>query len=251
MEKLFFVIIFIVISGSVTGCGFFSDADEKFYFGEKIEPDKLEYQYRALANELHSIKPCYLIHSQSLSRGGFGSVGNQVSLLRSQCFAVVGEALGDERICDKVRSASTLFLSGANLNADLCRQKARLNRESSIRGSSSYRLDLPEIVSLAGYDLDEIDTFLVSEERFSGMEAAMDYRQNMPETYWGEVSRTLLHSEDFFDRITNLPGFGTSGDRANMNALRWETRQQRQWVAPEQRTQTVPEIRIPAQPEQQ
>jgi len=245
--RLFSMAIFFMMSASLSGCGLFSDADEKFLFGDTRKPDALEYEYRALANELHSIKPCYLIHPQSLSRGGFGPVGNQISLLRSRCFAAVAEKSGDERFCDKVRSASTLFSSGANLNAESCRRTARLNQGRMVQSGVSYRLDVPQIVSLAGYDEEEIDAYLVSEGRFSSMEAAMRYRRDQSSTYWNEVKMTLLHTEAFFDRIAHMPGYGTSDDQRKMNALRWNPRQQRLWTPPEERTHSTPEIRLPAQ----
>ncbi|MFC2993120.1 hypothetical protein ACFODV_13905 [Halomonas tibetensis] len=247
--RLFSVATFFMMSASLSGCGLFSDADEKFLFGDTRKPDALEYEYRALANELHSTKPCYLIHPQSLSRGGFGPVGNQVSLLRSRCFAAVAESSGDERLCDKVRSASTLFSSGANLNAESCRRTARLNHDRRIKSVVSYRLDVPQIVSLSGYDEEEIDAYLVSEGRFSSLEVAMRYRRDQSSTYWNEVKMTLLHTEEFFDRIVHMPGFGTSDDQRKMNALGWNPRQQRLWTPPDERTHSAPEIRLPAQSE--
>ncbi len=247
MTRIFSVLAVAMLVASTQGCGFFSDADEKFYSGEQRRPAELEYEYRALANELHSIKPCYLIHPQSLSKGGFGPGGSQVSLLRSRCFAAVAEVSGDEGPCDKVRSASTLFLSGADLNADLCRRVARMNHERQIKSGTSFKLDVPAIVSLAGYEEDEIDTYLVSEGRFSSMEAAMRYRRERSSTYWNEVKMTLLHTEGFFNRISELRGFGTTGDRAQMNGLRWEPRQQRLWTPPEQRRRSVPEATVRAQ----
>jgi hypothetical protein len=247
MTRIFSVVIFLIVSVSLGGCGLFSDADEKFLFGDTRNPDALEYDYRALANELHSIKPCYLIHPQSLSRGGFGPVGNQVSLLRSRCFAAVAESSGDERLCDKVRSASTLFSSGANLNAELCRRMARMNHGRRVRSGVSFSLDVPEIVSLAGYDEEEIDAYLVSEERFSSMEARMRFRQEQSSIYWNEVKMTLLHTEEFFDRIAHMPGFGTTDDQSKMNSLRWKPRQQRLWPPPEERKHSATELRLPAQ----
>lgn len=247
MARIFSVVIFLIVSVSLGGCGLFSDADEKFLFGDTRNPDALEYDYRALAIELHSAKPCYLIHPQSLSKGGFGPAGNQVSLLRSRCFAAVAESSGDERLCDKVRSASTLFSSGANLNAELCRRMARLNHGRSVKSGVSSSLDVSAIVSLAGYDAEEIDAYLVSEGRFSSMEAGMRFRQTPSSTYWNEVKMTLLHTEAFFDRIAHMPGFGTSDDQSRMNALRWRPREQRLWIPPEQRTRSTPEIGLPAQ----
>lgn len=247
MARIFYLVVFFIMSASLSGCGLFSDADEKFLFGDTRKPDALEYEYRALANELHSIKPCYMIHPQSLRKGGFGPTGNQVSLLRSRCFAAVAEKSGDERFCDKVRSASTLFSSGANLNAESCRRTARLNQGRRIQSGVSYRLDVPQIVSLAGYEEEEIDAYLVAEGRFSSMEAAIRYRRDQSSTYWNEVKMTLLHTEEFFDRIAHMPGFGTSDDQGKMNALRWEPRQRRLWTPPEERTHSAPEIRVPAQ----
>jgi len=244
VTTLFPVAMLAMLSASMSGCGLFSDADEKIYFGGERKPDELEYQYRALANEIHSIKPCYLIHPRSLNKGGFGPAGSQVSLLRSRCFAVVAEGSGNERICDKVRSASTLLLSGAALDADNCRLVARA------KGGSSFDLDVQRMVSLAGYDEEEVDEYLVLEGRFSSLEAAQRYRRDESSTYWNEVQMTLLHTEVFFNRIAQFPGFGTPEDRVEMNALKWEPRQQRLWTPPEERRRAAPELLVPAQSDQ-
>lgn len=238
---LFSVATFAVLFTSMSGCGFFSDADEKFYFSEGRQPDPLEYEYRALADELHSIKPCYLIHPHSLSKGGFAPVGSQVSLLRSRCFATVAQGTGNEHVCDKVRSASTFFLSGAELDAENCRSLAR------VKGGTAFSLDVAGMVSLAGYDEDEVNAYLYSKGRFSSIEVAMRYRRDRPSTYWNEVRMTLLHTEEFFNRITQFPGFGTPEDEAKMQALKWEPRKQRLWTPPEERTHSSPELRLPAQ----
>lgn len=242
--KPFCLAIIALLSCSISGCGFFSDADERFYFGEERAPDQLEYEYRALANEVHSIKPCYLIHPFSLSKGGFGPVGSQTYLLRSRCFAVVAQASGNEQLCDEVRSASTLFLSGAALNADNCRRTVRA------KGGSSFSLDVPELVALAGYKDHEVDEYLFSEDRFSSPETAASYRQDRSSTYWNEVRMTLLHTEEFFNRIADFPEAGTAEDRARMQALEWEPRQQRLWTPPEERTRSAPQLRVPAPPDQ-
>ena len=228
----------------ISGCGILSDADEKIYFTETRQPDELEYQYSALGSVIHSAKPCYLIHPDSLRKAGFNDVGSQVSFVRSSCFFVVAAATGDQDICANVRSVSTIFLSGADRNASLCRQVA---------GSGGFgdSLDVPAIVALAGYSQHEVDLYLASQERFSTAEVAMHYRQEQPDTYWGEVRRHLLHSADFFERIGSLPSFGTPADQAIMNAMTWTPRYQRPWVPPEQRTQSMPEARVPAQTAQE
>ena len=233
----------MMLSVLMSACGFFSDADEKFYFGEERRPDPLEYLYRTLANELHSVKPCYLIHPLSLSKGGFGPGGSQVSLLRSRCFALVAQGSGNEHICEKVRSASTLFLSGAALDADNCRRVARA------QGGVSFSFDVPAVVALAGYDESEIDQYLVSEGRFSSIAAATRYRRESPSTYWNEVRMTLLHTEQFFNRISQFPAFGTPEDQAEMQGLQWEPRRQRLWTPPEERGQSTSEIRARARSE--
>ena len=231
----------------MSGCGLVSDADEKFYFGDTQEPTVLDYQYLGLANEIDSVKPCYLIHPQSLRRGAFAPPGNQVALLRSLCFTAVAENTGDERLCDNVRSASTMFASGANLNAEACREMALINHGRRIISRISYHLDVPSIVSLTDYSEEEIDAYLVSERRFSSMDAAIRFRQEQASTYWNEVRMTLLHTEEFFDRIAHMPGFGTTVDQSEMNTLRWTPPQQRLWTPPEERTYSVPGHRLPAE----
>jgi len=234
-------IVLPLFVASMSGCGLLSDSDEKIYFNDSRQPDELEWQYLGLANELRSSKPCYLIHPKSLRKGAFNSIGNQVALIRSQCFLVAAVGSGNARVCQEVRSASTLFLSGANMNADLCRQL------TSMKGGYAYDLDVAEIVSLAGYSEDEVNEYLVSEQRFSSVDRARHYRQERSSTYWGEVRRNLLHSEGFFERIEHLPSFGTAEDAAQMKKVSWDPRPQGQWVPPEQRTGSVPQVRLPAQ----
>ena len=219
-----------VTLASTTGCGLFSDADEKRYFGETRPSGELEYQYLALASEMHSVKPCYLIHADSLSKAAFNSPGNQASLVRSECFSAVASASGDAQPCDKVRSVSTLFLSGANLDSDACHRAARA------RGSIAYGLDVPRVVALSGFEEGEVDEYLAAEGRFSSPRIAGRYRQQRPSLYWGEVRRHLLHSEEFFDRIDDLEGHAASADRAAMSALPWQPRPQRPWQLPERRS---------------
>lgn len=231
----------ILISVFISGCGLFSDADQKYYFSDTPQPDDLEYEYIALASEIHSVKPCYLIHPNSLRKGAFNAVGNQVTLLQSQCFHSVAGISGDPSPCEEVRSASTLFLSGAQFDKESCR------RSASAEAGFSYNLDVPEIVTLAGYTEEEIDAYLVSEGRFSTDEVAKSYRLDNSSVYWGEVRRNLLHSLEFFERIDQLPPFDQNPDTAKMSNLTWSPRPQRQWTSPEQRTQSTPEIKIPAQ----
>lgn len=239
--------VFAVVCLAMGGCGLISDADEKFYRGAARAPDALEYEYLALASELNSIKPCYLIHPESLRVSGFVSaIGSQVSLLRSRCFAEVASNSGDKLICDHVRSASTLFYSGASLNSELCRQLAGLNHGQTVVGRTSYNLDVAGMVSLAGYSEGEVDAYLVSEGRFSSMEAARRFRHEQPSTYWNEVRMTFFHSEAFFDRIDHLSGYGTSTDLVKMKSVTWSPRQQRLWAPPEARTHSRRELAVPA-----
>ena len=240
MRSLWAAIPLLLVATLINGCGVFSDADEKRY-GDTRQPDALERHYLALANELQSSKPCYLIHPESLIRSGFNAVGSQVALKRSRCFFVVARASGAPDLCEKVRSVSTIFLSGADMNTQLCR------RVASVRGGYGYGLDVPRIVALAGYTEEEVDAYLVSEERFSSLDVARRYRQERSSTYWGEVRRHLLHSEAFFERIDRLPSFGTAQDAAEMGTLAWKPRPQRPWVPPEQRGRSAPAVRVPAQ----
>lgn len=236
MKSLYFIVILLVLVG---GCGLLSDADEKIIFGETRKPIDLEREYRALASEIQSFKPCYLIHPDSLRKSGFASIGNQVSYLRSRCFLAVARQTGDRDICSSVRSVSTIFLSGADMNADLCRQVAG-------SGGSSPSLDVELMVGLAGYTKGEVDAYLVIEQRFTSLEAASRFRREKPDVYWGEVRRHLLHSADFFERTRSFPGFASAADEAKMRSLPWSPPVQRPWVAPEQRRRSVPEVRVRA-----
>lgn len=232
------VALWSVLTVSLSGCGFLSDADQKFYFGGGRQPNQLEYQYVALANEIHSVKPCYLIRPHSLSKAGLNPIGSQVSLVRSECFSAVAQSSQNEMVCENVRSASTLFLSGASLDSERCRRLARGS------GGTAFRLDVQELVLLAGYDLEEIDAYLVSEGRFSGINIAARYRLDRTSTFWNEVRMTLLHSKQFFLRIGQLPGFGGPEDQAEMDSIEWEPRQIRLWPQAERRSSATPQFRM-------
>ncbi|MDI6402517.1 hypothetical protein QLX67_10970, partial [Balneolaceae bacterium ANBcel3] len=121
---------------------------------------------------------------------------------------------------------------------------ARLHREHDLPGSTSSHLDVKNLVTLAGYKETDIDLYLVSEGRFSSVEIAKQFRENRPGTYWGEVQRNVLHSSDFFDRISDFPGFGTSEDLEKMKSVPWAPRHQRQWTPPEERRPSTPEFGV-------
>ena len=228
------------LSLALGGCGFFSDADQKFYFHPTETGNELEPQYISLAQHLHSIKPCFLISPNSLSLGSFNPVGSQVSLVRSRCFSQVARLTHDARICDRVRSASTLLYSGADENAQSCRIASQYN------GMIAYRMEVKEIVQLAGYGEDEVDTYLTAAARFSSVAAAERFRREQPVVYWAEARAYLLPSREFFSRIDRLPAFGTAADREEMAAVAWRPLQQRHQPPPEQRTQRRPYSRMPA-----
>lgn len=103
----------------------------------------------------------------------------------------------------------------------------------------SCTLDVPELIARAGYGDEEVDAYRVSAGRFSSLEAAERYRLDHPSTYWNEVRMTLLHTEEFFDRIPALPGFGTADDQMKMDSIEWVPRHQRLWTPPEQRSRRV------------
>lgn len=227
---------------TVGGCGFFSDADQKFYFPPTETGNELEPQYISLAQHLHSIKPCFLISPNSLSLGSFNPVGLQVSLMRSRCFSEVAHLTHDARICDRVRSVSTLLYSGADVNAQSCRIASQHEG-----GMIVYGMEVKEIVQLAGYREDEVDAYLTAAARFSGLAAAERFRQEQPVVYWEEARVYLLPSREFFSRIDRLPAFGTTAaDREEMAAVTWRPLQQRHQPPPEQRTQRRPYSRMPA-----
>jgi len=227
---------------ALSGCGLASDADDKIYFGALRQPEALEHQYLDLAIEIDSTKPCFLIARDSVVRAGFNSVGNQVSYLRSRCLAQVAAHTADASLCAQVRSVSTLFYSGAKLDRVNCRRNA-----AASGGRISSSLDVPSMVALAGYDETAVNAHLVSEGRFSSEEVAARWRLDAPGRYWDEVRRHLLHSEQFFRRIEELPGYGDSADLARMGSVAWQPRYIRPFPPLEQRRREMPQHGIRAE----
>ncbi|MBZ2190106.1 hypothetical protein K8B33_13440 [Alcanivorax sp. JB21] len=203
---------------ALSGCGLISGADEQVGFAAPRDPDDVEFQFLYLARYLDSAKPCYLIHPQSLTRSAFNARGTRVSYVRSGCFRDVAFHTGDAALCRHVRSVSTLFLSGERLNAATCRKNATGN------GRVANSLDVPAIVALAGFSDQEVDRFLVAQNRFSSIAEAAEARQRDAARHAYEVRDVLLHSREFFQRIEALPGFADERDRADMAAVPWQPR---------------------------
>jgi len=203
----------------LSGCGAVSDADEKIFLNQR-EADSIERQFLYLASFLDSAKPCYLIHPQSMSIVPFNSDGTKVSFVRSSCFRNVAVNTGDETLCQQVRSVSTFLYSGDKLNAASCREIT--STAGGVRMGNN--LIIQEIVALAGYTESDIDTFLVVEGVFSSETEAAQQRQQDPSSYWYDVRLTLLHSEEFFNRIDQMPGHSDSNDQAAMAAIPWQPR---------------------------
>lgn len=207
----------------LSGCGAVSDADEKIFLNQR-EADRIERQFLYLASYLNSVKPCFLIHPQSVTIAPFNSAGTKVSFVRSNCFRNVVTHTGDDTLCQQVRSVSTLLFSGDKLNVARCRESAA--SVGSVRVGNN--LNIQEMVVLAGYMENDIDLYLVAEGVFSSPAEAAQQRQQNPSSYWYEVRLTLPHSRDFFDRIDQLPGYSNSQDQAEMAAIPWQPRNFRQ-----------------------
>ncbi|MCH8543870.1 MAG: hypothetical protein LAT61_09900 [Alcanivorax sp.] len=203
---------------ALSGCGVISGADEQIGFSQPREPDAVEFQFLYLARHLDSPKPCYLIHPKSLTRSAFNAQGTRVRYVRSGCFRDVAFHTGDAALCQHVRSVSTLFLSGARLDAAACRDSATGN------GRVSNSLNVPAIVALAGYTDEEVDRFLVARERFPSVAEAAEARRQDAARHEYEVRDVLLHSRAFFERIDSLPGFADADDRAAIAAVPWQPR---------------------------
>ena len=231
----------LVIVVAVSACGALSDADEKVFTSDRRQPEAVEWLFLALASDIWSEKPCYLIHPQSMQVGGFNSVGAQASYLRSICFRDVAEATRNPRLCDKVRSVSTFFLSGAAMNRQACIDA------SAGHSTISRQLDLPAIIEIAGFDLAAVDALLVAKGRFTNLERAAHFRDSAPGIYWSEVRQYVIASPEFFERITRMPGFASEADRVAMREVTWQPRYRRDLPLPEQRATSprTPEIRLP------
>lgn len=225
---------------AMTGCGALSDADDKVFSSDWRRPEPVERLFLALASDIWSEKPCYLIHPESMWIAGFNSGGSKVGYLRSECFADVAEKTKNPALCDKVRSVSTFFQSGASLNQEAC------IRATSSNSAVSRHLDMPAILELAGYDTPKIDALFVSKGRFTSPERAAHFRDNAPGIYWSEVRQYVIASPEFFARIHDLPGFASEADREAMRRVTWLPRYRRDLPLPEERSSSprLPEVRI-------
>ncbi len=233
-----------VALSALTACGLVSDADDKRFRVQS--PERLEILYQDLAVAMHSAKPCFLISPESVRKTAFNAVGSQVSYLRSRCFSSVAWNTGQAGYCSHVRSVSTVFLSGATMNAPLCRRLAR----SSGGVSSALRpaVDLPELMEVMGVTPVELDAWLSEEGRLRSREVAARYREDAPQVYWSQVESTIIHTRRFFDALDDAPAFGSAADRERMQALRWAPRQLFTSTPPEQRDprRRIPRVRIRA-----
>lgn len=239
VKRLSSLVVLLAMAVSISGCGALSDADDKVFSANSREPEPAEWLFLALASDIWSEKPCYLIHPESLRVAGFNSAGTQVSYLRSTCFRDVAEATNRPELCDRVRSVSTLLLSGSGLGRQGC------IRAASGNSAVSRRLDMPAILELAGYDRAAVDGLLVSAGRFSSTERAAHFRDNEPGVFWNEVRQYVIGSREFFDRIDALPGFASAQDVEAMQSVSWRPRFQRDLPLPEQRVPGgLPEVRM-------
>jgi hypothetical protein len=232
--------LLLLLTVATSACGALSDAEDKVFSSGWRQPEPVETLFLNLASDLWSEKPCYLIHPKSMRVAGFNSVGTQVSYVRSTCFRDVAEATNNPRLCDQVRSVSTLMLSGADLNREAC-VRATAGHSAVARG-----LDMPAILELAGYDAAAVDEFLASAGRFSSPAVARHFRDNEPGIFWNEVRQYVIASPRFFEQIDHLPGFATAEDLEAMKRIEWRPRFKRDLPLPEQRVSApaVPEMRI-------
>ncbi len=228
-NRIGYLAFMLVMALAMSACGAFSDADDKVFSSNWRQPEPVEQLFLALATDIWSEKPCYLIHPDSMRVAGFNSRGTQVSYLRSTCFRDVAEATNNPALCDKVRSVSTFFLSGASLGTQGCL--------SSISGHSavSRNLDMTAILELAGYDAARVNTLLVEAGRFSSTERAAYFRDNHPGIFWNEVRQYVIASPVFFDAIDTLPGFASQQDLQAMQNVAWRPRFRRDLPLPEER----------------
>lgn len=215
VQASWFVGLFITVL-LLSGCGAISGADEKVFFKHR-EADSLERQYRFLAGYIGSEKPCFLIHPESLVISPYNADGTRVWFVRSSCFAAVADYTGDETLCQYVRSVSTFLYSGDRLNAEFCRELAA----SPLGYGTSGSLNVQKIVALAGHSYNDINKFFVSAGTFPRIDKAEKVRLENPAHYWNEVRFKFLHSREFFDSISELPGFGSHNDLANMEEITW------------------------------
>jgi hypothetical protein len=185
-----FIWLLFIITYSLTGCGVFSWPDEYAFFGGK-DPDPLEYEYMYLAWFSGNQSLCLKISDKTVTTAAFNSPGTRAEHMRSSCFSGIASNTKNPKVCDNVKSISTLLFSGSALNRDSCIRLAGIN--SSVFGSVNYSL----LLARMNLRKEEIDAALVRQfgSGESDFDSELDYWQNAVQT------------PEFLTGIDRLPNF--------------------------------------------
>jgi|GEM_PF-1466438 len=188
---LFYMLVF-------SGCGLSGNPDKRVILPPK--PDPLESQYLDLARQLGSEKPCYLISSASVFVAPFNSPGTRASFIRSRCFHNAAQATARPELCEQVSSVNTLLYPGYHNNRERCLEDADREKVSSGVGI----IDHNTMFEIVGFTKEEISDLMQKHE--------------LPK----HGVYCLLFSREFFERIVELPNFGSDEDLKRAKSLEWQ-----------------------------
>jgi hypothetical protein len=205
----------------LSGCGLFSNPDQRLISLKGSEPNEHEKLYYNLAGAIASEKPCHLIspYSYILAPGTapLNTSGHAVQLQKSRCIANVARLSMRPELCDQVQTASTILYSGTRYNSERCREEA----EAQQRVSGNI-IDSEPIVQLAGLTNDEINEAMISLELFPNRSVLEAYRAEREDQFIRCANRYVIYSEMFFRKIDEFPDYGSSGSREEMQSIEWQ-----------------------------
>lgn len=163
-------------------------------------PNDLEWCYIDIALNTKSPELCYKISPKAVYTAGFSPRGHQIYYWRSLCFMDVAVKTGDVKLCEEVRTISTLFLNGSKTSKKECIACAS-GASSRCWTSDGYACHTKLLLEKMGYKESDIP------ERFEKYE---DTEFNIMMGYIDFYNNILirgLNIQDFKSRYSLLPDF--------------------------------------------
>ncbi len=168
----------------------------------ELDPERrantFEFGYEDIAEARRDPALCHKIAPDAHSMTALSTRGNQVSLVRSNCFYGVAVERRDPTLCDEVHPINTWLLDGSANNPEACRAAVEHARASRHRPVTGLPQEVELFLGVLGYDVsDEVRP--ATEDRF------LWYRKR-----YRDVART----PEFTRRLERLPDFSRGDDEA-------------------------------------
>jgi peroxiredoxin len=155
------------------------------------DQNDMEADYAWIAKGAGLPQLCARIYPGATAGAGANPVGWQVWYAQSRCYYDVAVKTGDARLCDKVRSLSTLFVNGSGINARECRKDVATEKRSP--GTYIPWMIARPILEKMGYTEAMIPREFLREADESDM--------------WLKFLDSIATTPDFISRIDRLPDY--------------------------------------------